>query len=88
MSTNKATAKPDARTDTRYAAAIKAANWAIYDDPNCQASNKRLSAAKLALEAARRHEIEAARTEYERALAQRLSLTKAVFRRVMTRAGY
>jgi hypothetical protein len=64
-------------------AAIRAANWAMHDDPACAAAHQRRMATKQELELAGRHEIPKARAAFEAANAEWRRITTEVFDRVM-----
>jgi hypothetical protein len=69
-------------------AAIRAANWAMKDDPVCAAAHQRRMAAKQELELATRHEVPKARAAFEATNAEWRRITTEVFDRVMADAGF
>ena len=64
-------------------AAIKAANWAMKEDPACAEAHQRRLRAKEELEFATRHEIPKARTAFDVANAEWRRITSEVFDRVL-----
>jgi hypothetical protein len=68
--------------------AIKAANWAMQEDPDCVAAHSRFRLAEVALDNARRDELVAARAEVVEARAAWMSVTEAAFDAVMTDRGF
>jgi hypothetical protein len=76
------------RYSTPHDRAIKAANWAMQEDPECAAAHRRRLALKQELAIANRHEVQAVRAAYEAGRAEWERLTIAVFDRVMAEAGF
>jgi hypothetical protein len=74
--------------DTPHDLAIKAANWAMHDDPVCVLAHQRRMQARKELTQAIRHEIPAARAAFETANAEWREITTEVFDRVMAAAGF
>ena len=74
--------------DTPHDRAAKAANWAMQEDPECAAAHRLRMAAKEELALASRHEVPKARAALEAANAEWRRVTKEVFDRVMTEAGF
>jgi hypothetical protein len=69
--------------NTPHDLAIKAANWAMKDDPRCAAAHQRRMMAKKDLELATRHEVPKARAAFEAADANWRRITTEVFDHVM-----
>jgi hypothetical protein len=80
--------KTPADYTTPHDLAIRAANWAMKDDPKCAAAHQRRMAAKRDLKISSRHEIPAARAAFEAANTEWNRLTMEVFDRVMAEAGF
>jgi hypothetical protein len=74
--------------NTAHDLAIKAANWAMKEDPACAAAHRRRMAAKEELAIATQDEVQSARAALEAANAEWLRLTTKVFDRVMAEAGF
>jgi hypothetical protein len=74
--------------DTKHDLAIKAANWAMRDDPECVAAFQKMRTAREELELAARHEVPKARAAYTAAKAEWLRITTEVFDRTMADAGF
>ena len=74
--------------DTPHDLAIKAANWAMKEDPECAAAHRLRMAAKEELALARRREIPKARAALEAANIEWRRATTIVFDRVMAKAGF
>lgn len=68
--------------------AIRAANWAMKEDPQCVLAHQCRMAAKEELELATRHEVPKARAAFEAANAEWRRITTEVFDRVMAAAGF
>jgi hypothetical protein len=62
---------------------IKAANWAMKEDPECVAAHQSRMVAKEELKSATRHEIPEARVAFTAADAEWRRVTMEVFRRSM-----
>jgi hypothetical protein len=82
--------KPKGRQsyDTPHDKAIKAANWAMKENPKCVEAHQAWMAAKEDLETAVKNEVPAARKAAEAAKAKWLKVTNEVFNRVMAEAGF
>jgi hypothetical protein len=74
--------------DTPHDLAIRSANWAMKDDPDCAEAFQRMRAAKKDLELATRHEVPKLRAVFEAAKAEWQQITTVVFDRVMADAGF
>ena len=74
--------------DTPHDLEIKAANWAMKDDPACAEAFQRMQAAKKDIELAVRHEVPKARAAFAAAKAAWLKITAITFDRVMAAAGF
>jgi hypothetical protein len=82
---------PDTATrvyGTPHDLAIKAANWAMKDDPACVEAFQIMRAAREELDLATRHEVPKARAAFEAARAEWLRITAMVFDREMAAAGF
>jgi hypothetical protein len=73
---------------TPHDLAIKAANWAMKDDPDCARAFQIMRAAKEELDLAARHEVPKARAAFTAAKVEWLRITNVVFDRVMAAAGF
>jgi hypothetical protein len=74
--------------DTPHDLAIKAANWAMKDDPDCTKAFQHMQVAKADLKQATRHEVPKARAAFEAAKAEWPHVTTMTFDRVMAGAGF
>lgn len=80
--------KAGRKYNTPHDLAIKAANWAMKEDPECVKAHRRWLGAKKDLAIAQRGEIAAARAAYEAANAEWNKLTMQVFDRVIAERGF
>lgn len=78
---------PSDYTDA-HSLAIRAANWAMKEDPACAEAHRLRMAARRELFEATRHEIPIAREAMAEADKRWLQLTKEVFSRVMAEKGF
>jgi hypothetical protein len=76
------------KNNTPHDLAIKAANWAMKDDPECAAAFQRRRVAKQELELATRDEAQTAKAAWEAADTEWKRITKEVFHRVMAEKGF
>lgn len=74
--------------NTPHDLAIRAANWAMKENPKCVAAHKRMRAAEEELDLATRHEIPAARAGFEAAKAEWNRVTMEIFDRTMAAKGF